>query len=134
MGERRFRRLIPLFNPRGGHWEECQYGNGSGFGSEADQASEAASKLPRLGTAIRVGTSQTDDERFSQFVFRQDLYRGRIVRDDTDLHYFLYWKTKDDPEKTAKFEDVRDQVVKLWREEQAIPKAKAGIRRERPSR
>lgn len=86
---------------------------------------EAASKLPRLGTAIRVGTSQTDDERFSQFVFRQDLYRGRIVRDDTDLHYFLYWKTKDEPEKTAKFEDVRDQVVKLWREEQAIPKAKA---------
>jgi hypothetical protein len=87
-------------------------------------------KLGPLASAVRVdrraGTGVPESLRRLAFGpnIGDDLYAGRMLFDVASGNCFVYWKTKDEPPKPQSLEEVKDQVIVLWRQESALPKAK----------
>ncbi|QDU59229.1 periplasmic folding chaperone [Planctomycetes bacterium Pan216] len=87
--------------------------------------SAIAQEVPGLGNAVR---AVSDDvfpatEPFFQMVFEQGDYRGRVLEAPGRDQYYLYWKTKTIDSHVPKLEDVKQEVIAVWRQEQAVPKA-----------
>ena len=86
--------------------------------------------LGGLATSTRVdkAAGTGTPESFRNLVFNNqigsDLYFPRIVFDSESKSYFAYWKIADVPPAPKPFEEVKDEVVKLWRIDSARPKAK----------
>lgn len=85
-----------------------------------------ASEIPLLGKATKAMSASDfpETERFSQMVFVQSNYRGRVLQDPLGKTIFLYWKTVDQPARVPPLSEVKSDVVNAWRLSQAEPKAK----------
>ncbi|MBX9654803.1 SurA N-terminal domain-containing protein [bacterium] len=86
--------------------------------------------LGGLATATRVdkAAGTGTPESFRNLVFNNqigsDLYFPRIVFDSETNTFYAYWKIADLPPTPKPFDEVKDEVVKLWRLDSARPKAK----------
>lgn len=87
-------------------------------------------KLGPLATATRVdrraGTGRPESIRTTAFGPNpgEDLYAGRMMYDPSSGSMYVYWKTKDEPPKPQPLDEIKEEVIKLWRKESARPKAK----------
>lgn len=86
--------------------------------------------LGGLATATRVdkAAGTGTPESFRNLVFNNqvgsDLYFPRMVFDSETNTFYAYWKIADLPPQPKPFDEVKDEVVKLWRLDSARPKAK----------
>lgn len=80
------------------------------------------SKLEGIGTAVRAADVPFGAP-YSSLVLNQELYQGTALRDAAGDRHFLAWKIRDQQAHVPELTDVKDQVVRAWRLEQAKPLA-----------
>lgn len=90
---------------------------------------EEAAKLPNIGQAVATSTGMMAGETFASLVFDDKpgtrLFRTRMVRSADESTYFLFWKTKDVAATIPSFEDVKPQVLAIWKQQASGPLALA---------
>ena len=88
---------------------------------------EAFADSEGVSSAVRVGEASPRyaEETVVSMIDRQKVFRGRVVRSDDSKTFYLYWKTVDQEPQSPTFEEVRAEVERVWRLQQAGPKAEA---------
>jgi peptidyl-prolyl cis-trans isomerase D len=84
---------------------------------------EAAAREPQIGSA-KVGVSRLSEGR----PFADEMFGSETLFEPIDLvntldQYFLAWKIADNPPRVPPLSEIRAEVVRAWKLEQARPKA-----------